>query len=52
MLCGDHVWLKNGIVKLRKIKSDKLLVKLFPREFINLRQLERNFGARRIMFKS
>ena len=52
MLCGDYVCLKNGIVKLRKIKSDKLLVELFLREFINLRQLEKNFGTRRIMFKS
>ena len=52
MLCGDYVCLKNGITKLRKIKSDKLLVELFLREFINFRQLERNIGARRIMLKS
>ena len=44
--------MKNDIVKSRKKVPDKLSVEWFPREFRNLRQLPRNFGARKILFKN
>ena len=44
--------MKNDIVKSRKKVPDKLSVEWFPREFRNLRQLPRNFGVRKILFKN